>query len=311
VQLSPFGDEEGSRRRLSLLAGDPQISYQRRGAQWEVRDGPPIAEAEEPIDGDQARLIRAELRIVDSASITPYDPLRDVPEALFAFEAFGEKVWLNGVAWNDGLIHETIKFHERYGPLVRNESLTAPPVPVPVLSHWLEACRMALAFKCYQSLRPEEAHLRPNVIVLIVESFLWDLALLPSEQAATRQLQENRLIEWSQYQTRYDDADQGSYTRRASVWLNQTINLCLEGFGVRSQVAYSPPSSWFSSYVAPTLGGALWGQLAGFVIEGSTVKQCKYELCQKRFPAQNPRKEYCSDFCKENRKKRERRKRGM
>ena len=306
MTLSPF--EEESTRRLGLLAGDPQTRYQRHGALWEVIDGPPINVADEPRDSNVARLIRARLRIVDSASIALYDPLRDAPGSYIELAEFGERIWLNGVTWNDGLVQETVEFHEKYGPLVPNESPTAPPVRVFVLHHWLEACRIALAFMSYQSMRPEETLLRSVVIERIIQLFSWDLALFHQEQEPTRQVLQNRMVEWSTYKTRYD-ADQSDYTRRASVWLIQTINLCLDGFGVRSQVAFTAPGSWLNSYVAPTLGGALWGQLANLVLEGSTIKRCKF--CQKQFATQNHRKDYCSDRCKENRKKRERRRRGL
>ena len=309
--LSPFGNEDESRLMLGLLAGDPQISYQRHGALWEVVDGRPISEGNEPRDSDVARLIRAELWIVDSASITLYDPFRDAPEALIELATFGERVWLNTATWNDGLIQETIEFHKKYGPLVRNQSLTAPPGPVSVNFHWLEAWRIALAFACYKSMLPKEVHVRPVVIDLNSDLVNWELKRSDLEQKAMSRRRENRMVEWSPYKTRYDEADQSGYINRVRAWLHQTINLSLDRFGVRLQVGFSPPNTWLSSCLAPTLGGALWAQLASFIREGSEIKQCKYELCQKRFPAQNPRQEYCSGLCKENRKKRNRRRRGM
>ena len=308
--LSPFGDEEKSRRLLGLLAGDPQISRQLRGALWEVSDGPPISVANDPLDSDQSRLIRAELWIVDSALITLYEPFQDAPEALIELATFGERVWLNGATWNDRLIQETIEFHEKYGPLVRNQTSRTPPGRVLVLLHWLEACRIALALIGYKSMSPEESHVRPWVIKHIIDLFDWDLSLLRKEHEAIRQIQENRMVEWSGYLTLYDDADQSGYISRVRAWLHQTINLSLDGFGVRLQVGFSPPNTWLSSCLAPSLGGAMWAQLASFIRDGSAIKQCKYELCQRRFPAQNPRQEYCSVLCKENRKKRDRRRRG-
>ena len=300
MSLLPSSEEE-FRRRLSLLAGPPSEAQLWRGESWDRWT-----------DEEGTSLLgRTCLRRVGTSNRTSYDPLRDAPEAFLVHARFGDQVWENGMTWNQKLFDETLRIHERYGPLDPKGELAS------VEDYWWMMRWLSLAVLGYRSLSDQGRQLRRQVVERISEDLSFTIRWLNLHPDLTENFDkemsdraDSRARDWHDYGETLDVAEDDTYYRRVGSWLNDKINLQLSR--VETHVRFSPPNSWLPSYRVVTLEGALWSQLANVVLDGSAIKRCKNPGCavEPLFSTPNPRKDYCSSKCKETSKKRRQRRNG-
>ena len=315
MESNPDKDDRLTRIRSTFLGGEPMAEHLLRGEFWELNlpDDeylPILKQSDHDPESHGSLLLHGTTAwITGSSNSSLYDPMSETPSAFLRFARFGELVWANGMTWNEELAEDTVQLLEEFGPLTPRDY----PIDLFVRLHsiWEEARRLATTALCIQSITPGSIKERRVVVNQIIELYKHSLDHIPARDvdpinAEVHEFLSQRLNEWSLYEERHEPFDNAQYIPRVHAWIKGAINSGLDQFGVRSQIDFSSPSRWVSSYKATSLGGALWAQFAVTVLVGSTVRRCKNERCfhDPIFASPNPRKEYCSDLCKEARKKR-------